>query len=336
MSTTPAVSRLHLVHGEERLLVDQAAGEWCERAPFSQTDVEIFEAPAKLDALRRSVMEVPLFDPERVILVRDPPQLAGAGRRGGDPPEALAELLADVAPTTWLCLVSHVKVAAQNPVPAALRRAGGTIAYHPAPRARDLRAWLENEIRGRGLRLPPGAVETLQRTAGPDLGALAGELDKLAALSSTRELTREDVERLVSGDEPMEFWGVLEQLLGPSPGRGAATLAGLLGEGRSTQHLLAVVAGQARDLLLAHAIVKKGGGGAAVAAQMRIPEWRAERLVRQAREVQPSVVAAWITQLAELDRRAKAGEIADVEALRVFALRAADAVQSGRHRPAPA
>jgi DNA polymerase III delta subunit len=189
---------------------------------------------------------------------------------------------------------------------------------------------VEAAARDRDVRLPPGSVEHLLRTAGADLGAISGELDKLAALAAGRPLTREDVERLVAGDEPMELWGVLEQLMGPSPGRGAATLAALLDEGRSSQYLLGILAGQARDLLLAQAVMQTRRGSASIASELRIPEWRAERLMRQARNVSPTLVAGWIRALHEADRRAKAGEIGDAEALRIFAIHAAQAVSSTR------
>jgi DNA polymerase III delta subunit len=322
--------RILLIHGDERFLVDREVDRWRSRAAPGQLDVEVFEAPARLDALRHSVMEVPLLDPERTILVRDPPQLTGAGRRGADPPEALAALLAMTAPTTSLCLVAHMRVAAQNPVLPVVRKLGGSVVFHPAPKARELRAWLEGAVRERGLRLPQDGIERLLRTVGADLGALSTELDKLSALGAGRPLTRADVDHLVAGDEPMELWGVLEQLMGPDPGRGAATLAGLLDEGRSTQHLLGILAGQARDLLLAQAILRTRRSAASIAAELRIPEWRAERLARQARNVPPALVAGWIRDLHEADRRSKAGEVGDAEALRIFAVHAAQSVVSSR------
>ena len=58
-------------------------------------------APGRLDEFRHAVAEMPLFDPERALLLRDPPQLTGSAKRGGaDPPERLAAILAELAPTT--------------------------------------------------------------------------------------------------------------------------------------------------------------------------------------------------------------------------------------------
>ncbi|MBV9100528.1 MAG: DNA polymerase III subunit delta [Candidatus Dormibacteraeota bacterium] len=321
---------LLLIHGEERFLVDRAAAAWRARTRSAQLDVEVFDAPARLLDLRRSVAEVPLLDPERSILVRDPPQLAGGARRGADPPEDLAALLAERAPTTSVCLVAHVRVAPQNPVPAAVRELGGAIEYFAALRPREVRAWLDAEVAARGLRLGPGSDRHLLHAAGSDLGALSSELDKLAALAGGRALTAGEVAAAVAGDEPAEMYGVVDQLLGATPAAGAATLERLLAEGRSSQHLLSILAGQVRDLMLAQSHIHLKGSPAGLAATLRIPEWRAERLARQAPRVTPAVAAGWLHALHEADRRIKAGEIGDADALRLIGLRAAGEVTASR------
>lgn len=317
--------RLLLVHGEERYLVDRAVADWRTRvrARSPQLDVEVFEAPAKLDAFRRSLAEVPLLDPERSILLRDPPQLAPSARRGADPAEALAAALDQQAPTTFLCIVVHGRVAVQSTVLAAIRRLGGAVEYFAPLRGRALRTWLDRELAARGLRLGAGSAERLLQVAGTDLGALAAELDKLLAYANGRPLSGADVARAVAGDEPPELWSVLEHLLSRIPARGAAVLDELLAEGRSSQHLLSILSGQIRDLILAQAYMRVRGSAVGLAAELHIQDWRAERLARQARAVAPAVAAGWLRTLHDADRRVKAGEVGDQEALRAFGLRAA-------------
>jgi len=327
MSATTSGALL-LVHGEERFLVDDAVRAWRADRRSTQLDVEVFDSPQRLDDLRRSLGEVPLLDPERAILVRDPPQLSGAGRRGADPPEVLANMLEERAPTTSICLAAHVQVAPKNPVLSAVRKLGGTVAYFALPNRRELRSWIEREVQRRGLRLGPGAVDHIVQTVGNDLGAISSELDKLSAFAAGGALALNDVKLAVAGDEPAEMWNVLEQLLSGNPGRGAATLDQLLAEGRSSQYLLAILAGQVRDLILAQAFIRVRGSAAGLASDLRIPEWRAERLVRQARLVSPQVIAAWLAALHDVDRRVKAGEVGDVDALRIVGMRAARQVRS--------
>src|SRR5579884_1655398 len=117
----PEPGALLLVHGDEHHLVDASVEEWRSRLQATQLHAEVFDAPARLADLHRSIAEVPLIDPQRADLVRNPPQLAGPARRGADSAEAFAALLRDRAPTTSVCIALHGKVAPGNPVLAAVR-----------------------------------------------------------------------------------------------------------------------------------------------------------------------------------------------------------------------
>ena len=85
---------------------------------------------------------------------------------------------------------------------------------------------------------------------------MTGELDKIAAHGPIT--TPEQLERLVAGTEQLELYKVLDLLAGPQPAAGAALLADLIEEGRSTQYLLSILAGQVRDLLMVHALLLRG------------------------------------------------------------------------------
>ncbi len=278
---------LLLIHGEERHLVDAEASAWLDAARAqcsSDLNVEVIDAPAKLDQVRRSLIEIPFLDPVRYLMVRDAPQLAERARRGADPPDLLAAALEQRSPTTSVCLVVHGKVAATNPVLAAMRTLGGRVSFHAAVRGRDLRTWLDQRLRGAGLRLPRAAVDHLLSASNGDLGVLDNEIIKLRAYAAGRQdLSADEVTKLVGGEEEVEVWAVLDRLLSPTPGRGAAAVDTGLGAGLSSQYLIATLSGQIRDLLLAQEVLHdRRGGPAALAQAMGVPPWRAERLARQA------------------------------------------------------
>jgi DNA polymerase-3 subunit delta len=320
-----------LIHGDERFLVDRSVRAWRDRARPPQLNVEVFESPGRLDELRHAIAEMPLFDPERALLVRDPPQLTGAAKRGGaDPPERLAAILAERAPTTVICLVAHAKVPDRNPVLAAVKVMKGAISFHPAIKGRELRAWVEHEISARGLRLGSGAVDLLIRVAGPDLGGIASELDKLVAYAAGRPLSIGDLRAAVAGDEATGLYDTLGDLLGSTPAKGAESIDRLLSEGRAGQYLLAILAGQIRDLVLAQAYLQSHGSASGLAAELGKPDWIADRLVRQARSVPQAIAAGWLKALHDADRKLKTGEISDADGLRLTMLRAAAEVTAAR------
>jgi DNA polymerase III delta subunit len=333
-------SPLLLIHGEERYLVDADASAWLDAARAqcsSDLNVEVIDVPAKLDQVRRSLTEIPFLDPVRYLMVRDAPQLAERARRGADPPDLLAAALEQRAPTTSVCLVVHGKVAATNPVLAAMRTLNGRVSFHAAVRGRDLRMWLEQRLRDAGLRLTREAMDHLLTATNGDLGVLDNEIAKLRAYAAGRqELKVDEVTRLVGGEEQVEVWAVLDRLLSPAPGRGAAAVDTGLGAGMSSQYLIATLSGQIRDLLLAQELLgDRRGGAPALAQAMGLPPWRAERLARQAGAVPGGVLEGWLRSLQRVDADVKAGRVEDASAMRSFALRAARDVttaQQGRGR----
>lgn len=318
------------MHGEEPRLVDATVAEW--RAAIGDGDLEVIDAPARLQPLIASLVDVPLFASQRHVLVRDLPQLSGA-RRGSDGVDELCRALAMRAPTTHVCFAVRATVAPTNPILAAIRAGGGEVVHHDRLRVADRRRWLDTELRRRGMRLPSGGADILLRCTGGDLGTMSAELDKIAALGGSP--TADQLERLVAGTEQLELYRMLELLGGPDPAAGAALLHHLIAEGRSTQHLLSILAGQLRDLLMAHAVLLRGKRTpAAVASALRIPGWRAERVLRTAQTIPATLAIGWMRDLQRIDAGLKAGEVDDTTALRLWGLAAAQALATRRRERA--
>src|SRR5258708_4937780 len=161
---TAAASGILLLHGDNRHLVDRDARAWLATARercSSDLNIEIFDAPARLDQGRRSLSEVPFLDAERFVLVRDAPQLAERQRRGSDGPAALVAALEARAPTTMVCLVVHGRVAAGSAVLGTVRTLGGEVRQHDLLRGRDLRAWVERRLHDQGVRMPRAGIDHL-------------------------------------------------------------------------------------------------------------------------------------------------------------------------------
>jgi DNA polymerase-3 subunit delta len=331
-----AAAALLLVHGEDRYRVDAEVRRWREIAAGAQLGVEVIDPPAPLDRLRSALAEVPLFDDRRYVLVRDPPQLGG-GRRAGEGGRELASALELRAPTTSVCLVCHQAVPPSHPVAAAVTRLGGQVLARPPLRGRELRAWAEAAAGTRGLRLGTAGIDHLLRVAGSDLGVLTSELDKLDAYRKGTTGAPDAVPMavlrdLVAGAEGVEVWNVLERLLGPDPGRGAAAALAMVEEGRSAIYILATVAGQLSELRRVQALQESGVTPAALAGKLGIPDWRADRLARQARAIPPQTVERWLRRLHQLDVAIKTGEADDRGGIGGFALEAARTVRSARTR----
>lgn len=337
LSDAQMAAPLLLIHGEERFLVDQAVHQWRQRAQTTQLDVEVLDSPANIGVIRQALTEVNLFDPERFVLIRNPPALSSVAKRGAAQAQTFAELIGERAPTTVVCLAVSAKIAPTHPVFKSLTKHGGVVLYFPALKGRDLRSWVDRNIAERKLRLERSAVDYLLRASGNDLGVICGELDKLAFFAKDNAISLDDVKQLVSGAEQVETWAIFEHLLGATPGKGAFAVEKLIKDGRAPQYLLATIAGQVFELIEAYAVLEQEGGGSGkVASAMKLPPWRAERLVTYTRSVPMNLLIEWLTELQSLDSRIKAGAIGDEEGLVTFALAAAQSLIRMRTSRQPA
>jgi hypothetical protein len=65
---------------------------------------------------------------------------------------------------------------------------------------------------------------------------------------------------------------------------------------------------------------------------MRVPTWRAERLLRTAQTIPATLAMAWMGELQRIDAGLKAGEIDDAAALMLWGLSAARALKERREQ----
>ena len=108
--------------------------------------------------------------------------------------KAIAEYLADPAPTTVLALVA-AEAKKDSPLAKACAAAGTILLYDVAKR--DLPRWVAAQFERLGASAEQSACRLLVALVGDDLVALAGEVEKVAAWAGGEPIRDSDVERLV-------------------------------------------------------------------------------------------------------------------------------------------
>src|SRR5438309_1886630 len=214
---------VYYVHGDEDVLKDEAIRALVDRVldpgardfNFDQRSASDLD-PEVLDSL---VNTPPLLAAARVVVLRGVEEV----RKTSKVRQALVRYLQTPNPTTLLILVQG----AGEPPDAELARSATTVAIEPLPAPR-VHKWVAHRARQLQLTLEPDAAELLVQTVGNDLGALAGELAKLAAVVAGRTsgggATREDVAALV-GARPGQ---TLQDLIDAALERRAAAAARLI------------------------------------------------------------------------------------------------------------
>src|SRR5439155_520932 len=176
---TPAA--VYYLHGDEDVLKDEAVRALVDRMldPGARDFNFDQRSAADLDpeAFHSLVNTPPLLAAARVVVLRGIEDV----RKTSKVRQELLRYLESPSPTTLLILVQG----AGQPPDAELARSASAVAVEPLPHARVLK-WVAHRAGQLKLAFEPDAVELLVQSVGRDLGALGGELEKLAALTAGR------------------------------------------------------------------------------------------------------------------------------------------------------
>jgi DNA polymerase-3 subunit delta len=186
-----ALEPVYYLHGDEDILKDELLAAIVERAlDPAMRDFNVDQPDAAgLDAERLTALldTPPMLAERRVVVLRGVEQL----RKKTRVRDTLLRYLERPNPATVLVLWQGAGEA-----PADDLAAGATaVAVERLPPER-VHKWIAHRATTLGLAIEPAAATHLATSQEGDLGAIAGELDKLAAAVSGRAATRDDVERL--------------------------------------------------------------------------------------------------------------------------------------------
>lgn len=210
-ATHRATATSHLLHGEERFLVDERARatieEW-RKDLVSDFGLEVLEgtglAPTRL---QDAVLQAPFLDPYRVAYVRMLP----ASRA-----EGLAPAVAEIPSTTRLLITVAGRLSPSNKLAKAITSAGGSVEEMQPLKGRALSEWTaKRAVEKHGL--TPAIAAQVVRVTPPDLSVIDSELTKLAAYqASGSKLTSDAIHQLLAGAREDEIFRLTDSLL-PKP-----------------------------------------------------------------------------------------------------------------------
>ncbi|HEY8256790.1 MAG TPA: DNA polymerase III subunit delta [Gemmatimonadales bacterium] len=187
------IAPAYYLHGPEEILKDEAVRLILDGAldPTMRDFNFDQRSAAQLDPEAVSVLctTLPMMTERRVVLLRD---IEGWKRRPKTR-AAVLDYLARPAPETLLILVQS---SAEEGLDKELVGKTYSVACDPLPEERALK-WLARRAGELGVRLEDGAARHLLQAVGNDLGAVAAELQKLAALPSAEPFTAAQVGGLV-------------------------------------------------------------------------------------------------------------------------------------------
>lgn len=319
---------IYVFHGEDDFssaqalnpLIDAVGTPDLRDSNVSRLDASEFT----IDRFGGAAMVVPFLADRRVVVVRG---LLGAtegqrtGRRGRrasadkeGPAVGLVPLLKEIPITTDVVFM-ETKVGATNAVLASIREIGPEqviVREFPLLRRDSLPGWIRERAAGKNASIYSDAVDELADLVGPNLWAMDGEIEKLSIYASTRPITIDDVQALVTSNRESSVFELVDAIMEKRTDAALAVTQRLFHYGAAAPYLITMIARQTRMVAIAQELT---------ARKVPQPEW-AKRLgttsafvVRktseQARRFSPEAIIGLYRLLLEADIAMKTGETTD-------------------------
>ena len=190
----------------------------------------------------------------------------------------------------------------------AVEQAGGELRDHPAPKPWELPKWATGRARELGLRLDGEAAKTLVAIVGPGQQRLSRELEKLSiALHPEPTATVEDVERLAAGEASPKVYDLADAVVGGNV-ESAIELAEELSEwGERPSRFVYPIVGRLREVHRAVELLEAGMTEKELAGALKMPPWRAKKVVALARRADRQALERAICRFADLEVELRGG-----------------------------
>lgn len=319
-----AVAPLHLVLGDEELLVERAVAAILRsvRERAGSDDVSVSRVRAgDVDAYELAELLSPsLFADERVVV------LEAAGDAGKDAANVIAATAADIPPGTALVVV-HSGGGRAKALAGQLRDLGAVV--HPCARitkASERAEFVRGEFRSLDVRVDDDTVTALLEAVGSDVRELASACSQLVA-DTGGHVDAAAVRRYHSGKAEVKGFDIADKAVAGDVAGAAEALRWAMMRGEP--HV--VLADALAEAV--HTIARVGplsGDPYRLAAELGMPPWRVQKAQRQARRWSRGSVAAAMKLVAALNADVK-GAAADPEyALEAAVRTVAELVAKGR------
>lgn len=303
MSLDPALP-VHLILGDERLLVDRALSALVEAAlggPTSGFNYSSHLAGETPLAAMSTARTVPMMVRRQVVLIRE---FENANK---ELCEAVLEYLGSPSDSTLLILTGRKLPPSGGKINNLAKKIGAVSRYKtgsqkPVPFATDY-------ARSQGCRLDNSGARMLVQLVGADLGVLRSEIDKLICyIGGKNSIRSEDVEAVCSVVAEARIWDLTDALIRRDTDKAMAATHRMLEEGQASHRLLSTVTWQFRQILELQDDLRNGrspGGTWARAPSSKIQA--AQRLLRK-RPLSASRVMRSLADANQAFNRSRAGD----------------------------
>lgn len=301
----------YIFHGEDSQAKKDTLGRLLDRIgdqALLDLNTTRFNGIVPLAQLRQAAETVPFLAPARVVLVED----LFVAKPDKQYLEGLTTFLQRVPETTRLVFLESATLRDNHPAIVLARHSDqGLARAFPLPEGGQIDSWIMQKVEEKGGEITPRAVHLLATLLGNDLCTLENELEKLVnyrASEASRVIEVDDIERLSPFVAEANIFDLVDAL-GNRNGRNAARLyQRKLDEGADPFYLYAMFVRQFRLLIQVKELADEGHNTPAVARELGLHDYVANKLNQQARGFAMSDLETIYRHLLDIDVAVKSGE----------------------------
>jgi DNA polymerase-3 subunit delta len=300
------VASLHLVLGDEELLVERAVAEVLrlarQQAGTDDVPVNRMRAGDVTTYELAELLSPSLFADERVVVLQD------AAEAGKDAVAVVGAAAADI-PLGTVLVVVHSGGGRAKALTGELQKLGAVV--HPCARitkAGERAEFIRKEFRALGVKVDAETVTALLDAVGSDVRELAAACSQLVA-DTDGDLDAAAVRRYHSGKAEVKGFDIADKAVAGDVAGAAEALRWAMMRGEP----LVVLADALAEAV--HAIGRVGplsGDPYRLASQLGMPPWRVQKAQKQARRWSRDTVATAMKVVAELNANVK-GAVVDAD-----------------------
>ena len=290
------MNSVYLLTGED-FLADEALEKVrveAEIDPLSEVTLDPEDPPAEI---MQALGTPSLLGGRRLVIVREAEALKK------DQLEALGSYLESPSDQTVLALVASGRHRL-----ASLVQGKGAVITLEAPRGRRLASWVRERGRAHNLEVDDRGAWALIESTGNELRDIDAALEQLSTnLGDGAHVGAAEVRAAFPRLADERVYVLTDAVGERRASSSMQTLRRLLDQGEPPLLLLGTLVAHVKRMLLVHRLT--GAGKRAVADALGLPEWRAERVARQARSYREDELVRAHGALAEADVEMKGGDL---------------------------
>lgn len=313
------LATLYLLHGEEFHLaqeIEQAIINASVAPEYRDLNVTVFDRDPELAELINSIETVPFLGEYNVIVIRDTKLFKSATNTDNadstEDDSALLKLFGNMPPYSRVIFMTTQKADKRRKVYKTLEQFGVALEL-TALKSRDVRGWLQDRLAQMHKRFTPDATEYLLSVVSLmpqiSLSFLDSELAKINLYTQAEQVvTKQHLLAVLSDAPEISVFAAIEAAGQKQTGKAVELLNEQLRTGEPPLRVVALLARQVRLLWRAKEMALGGISSQNIAAQLNVPPFVAEKLVRQSKGFTTDKLKQALLSLAAFDRDFKIGK----------------------------